>query len=302
MGCMYPRFALPIGLTLLLAVACTASPGGSPTPTPTPTPSQPTVSPAPTPPAAFYLRMYTTQALPPDATFNWLPRLTIADNTVIDANVAIVMIYPGPLFIQPVARSITDAGIAAIADEANGLGLLGDATDFSPEAPMPGAAQSHIDIVVDGATHELTGSADLPLNCGRDGCAADPGTPEAFTLFWQDLQNLDGWLAGELGGTAPYQPDRLAVLLADPQDDASLPQRPMAWPLETKFADFGVPFTGSRCATVSGEELDLLLPAVQAANQLTVFVDSEGVAQSLVVRVVVPGEPSPCGDQAVSDR
>jgi hypothetical protein len=45
---------------------------------------------------------------------------------------------------------------------------------------------------------------------------------------------------------------------------------------------------------VSGADVTRLVPVVKQSNQLTRFVDSSGVKNSLVVRVLVPGEPGPC--------
>jgi hypothetical protein len=50
----------------------------------------------------------------------------------------------------------------------------------------------------------------------------------------------------------------------------------------------------NRCAVVSGADLGKLEPVVKQSNQLTRFVDSAGVKDSLQVRVMVPGEPNPC--------
>ena len=47
-------------------------------------------------------------------------------------------------------------------------------------------------------------------------------------------------------------------------------------------------------AGVTGADLAKLEPVVKQANQLTRFVDSANVKDSLLVRVLVPGEPSPC--------
>jgi hypothetical protein len=68
------------------------------------------------------------------------------------------------------------------------------------------------------------------------------------------------------------------------------------WPLATPFASFGTPMgsVDNRCAVVSGADLAKLLPAVQAGNQLTRFVDSQGVERSLQARVLLPGETGPC--------
>jgi hypothetical protein len=69
-----------------------------------------------------------------------------------------------------------------------------------------------------------------------------------------------------------------------------------AWPLKTPLASFGSAFGGTadRCDVVSGADLAALVPVVKQSNQLTRFVDAQGAKDSLVVRVLVPGEPSPC--------
>jgi hypothetical protein len=51
----------------------------------------------------------------------------------------------------------------------------------------------------------------------------------------------------------------------------------------------------NRCAVVTGADLATLEPVVKQSNQLTRFVDSENVKDSLEVRALVPGEPSLCG-------
>jgi len=63
-----------------------AAPTPSPVPTPTAQPS-PVITPQPSPESAFYLRAWYTQALPPSATFSWLPMATIADGQYLDGNV-----------------------------------------------------------------------------------------------------------------------------------------------------------------------------------------------------------------------
>src|SRR2546423_4712457 len=111
-------------LSLFVVAACSSLvPRGSPSPfTPTVSPSpvpasaSPTPAPSPSPVsvpshgptagAGFYLRAAYVQALPPRGTFAWLPVLTIANGSVLDGNVAIPAIYPGPLMIVPASRWI----------------------------------------------------------------------------------------------------------------------------------------------------------------------------------------------------
>jgi hypothetical protein len=245
-------------------------------------------------PAGFYLRAWQTQALAPQYTFPWLPMTTIADGKYIDGNIAVPAIYPGPLYVSPVARSISGADVNAIVAEAQKLGLLGSRTDFNEKA-MPGSITAHISITIDGATRELTGSA---AGMGAvDGASAQPGTAAAFDLFWQKLSTLNLWLT-DLGQSAAYQPERLAVLTmplgADDANPAVTPGQ-TNWPLTATFADFGTPYGGAgRCAVVTGADLAKVLPVVQAANAITRFVDSAGQIRILSVRALVPGEGSLC--------
>lgn len=269
----------------------------SPTSHVTPTPSP---SPSPTPGAAFYLRAWYTQALPPNVTFNWLPVLTIADGTVIDGNVAIPMIYPGPLVVVPNARWISDAGIAAIIDEATRLGLLTDRTDFTGGGVMPGGRSGQLELLVDGVRRILTGNPDVAPACTRPPCDAAPGSPAAFAAFWAELTNLDPLLGGELGAFVPFQPERIALLFTAPVPaEPGLGQPQVPWPLDSTFDAVGVEFPGqqgARCVTLSGDDLAALWPALLSANQLTTFVDNADSSRSFVVAVLVPGEDSPCPD------
>ncbi len=292
---MRKTFAL-ILLTALLTACAGAAPSPSPSPNPLPTPS-PSPIPSPNPEADLYLRASYAQALPPPATFAWLPMLTIDEGTVIDGNVAVPAIYPGPLLITPIARSISDAGIAAIIAEARRMGLLNGVTDFTG-GPMPGARVGQLLLTIDGVDYELVGDPERAVQCANR-CA--PGTPEAFAAFWQELSFLDPWIGAELGAPGQYNPERVAVLLTPPAPpEPGLEQQPVTWPLDESFFDLGVEFpgqAGARCATFSGADLDKVLPVLLAANQLTVFHDIVDGQASLLAVVLVPGAGSPCPDE-----
>ena len=285
----------PAAMAMAFLLAACATPGPTPPPTP---PASPSPAPSPSPGAeGLYLRAWLTQALPPDGTFGWLPTLTISDGLAIDGNVAIPMIFPGPLLIMPNARQISGEGQAAIVQVANDLGLLEGATDLTGDGLMPGAPTAHVLITVDGKSVEIIGDPNAFGRCapGDLRCVPEPQTPEAFAFFWARLGHLDDWLGDELGPTVAFVPERMAVVTREPAEQ-DMGANFAAWPLETPFADFGEPWvlTGSRCATVTGEGLEVLLPELAAANQLTVFVDQPGEQRALLVRPLVPGEPSPC--------
>jgi hypothetical protein len=239
----------------------------------------------------FYLRAWETQALAPQYTFTRLSIVTISDGQLIDGRVAIPAIYPGPLWIGPSARPISTTGIASIVSEARSLGLLGAKSDFT-DGGVAGATTGHVQMVVEGVTYDLTGSVSV-----SDGVSATPGTAAAFEAFWQKLADTTGWLGTALGAATPYEPARLAVLAMPPvEPSAGINANEVPWPLVTPFNSFGTAYggTGNRCAVVSGADLAKLLPVVKQSNQLTRFVDGDGVKDSLLVRVLVPGEASPC--------
>ena len=274
-------------------------PSAEPSPAPSAAPSS-TPRPVASPGCSFYLRAWYTQSLPPINTFAWLPPVTIADGTYINGNIAVPAIYPGPLLISPVARSISDACTAALMNEAVRLGLLSGKTDFTGGAAMPGARLGQLEIVINDNRYQLTGNPDATLICSSAPCDATPGTPEAFTAFWRDIGLLYSWMPDELGPSAPYVPDRIALLLTVPEaPDPSMQPVPVDWPFATPLAQAGHPYagqTGASCMTLSGSDLEVMLPILQSANQLTVFVDHDGTTRAPIARVLVPGEPSPCND------
>ena len=254
----------------------------------------PSATPAsPAPIGGFYLQAWQTQALAPQNTFGWLPAVTIAGGQYMDGRVAVPMIYPGPLYIGLSERSISANGVATIVAEARADGLLGDKSDFTA-AGLVGSITAHIRLVVDGVTHDLTG----PLPTDASTTFTGSGTASAFTAFWNRLGTIDTWLPAELGQSVAYAPASIAVLVAPPADaQGAITAKEVAWPLASPFSTFGAPFGGSvyRCAAVTGDDLAKLLPVVQASNALTRFVDSTGAKMSLQVRVLLPGEASPCG-------
>ena len=290
----FSSLAVLAGLGLLVLSGCVAGTGGRASSSPAAS-SAPEASATPggSPAAGFYLRAWQTQALAPQYTFGGLPVVTIADGRYIDGRVAVPAIYPGPIYIGPFERTISAKGVEAIVAEARADGLLGDKADFS-DPRLVGGITAHIRLVVDGVTHDLTG----PMPTDATTTAAAPGTASAFAAFWNRIGTIDFWLAAELGQSEPYSPASIAVLLTPPADAAAgITASEVAWPLASPFSAFGGPYGGSvyRCATVTGADLAKLLPVVQASNALTRFVDSTGAKVSLQVRVLLPGEASPCG-------
>ena len=279
-----PFAGLPLVAMLLAACAGSA-------PSPTPEPSAPAG-------AAFRLRLTTVQALPPSATFGWLPQLVIkADGRVLQAG-AVPAIFPGPL-VQPIfARQLSPAGWARIVAAARAAGLLSGAVDFTGGQMPPGSAATRLEIVADGRVYEMTGDPSRVIQCIQAPCVAPPGTPEAFAGFVQAVSDPAS-IAGpaELGPDVAYVPEGYAVIVGAVPDDQGIPQPPMAWPLGG-FAAFGKPLadgSGGRCGVITGQDAAALHASLNAARQTTAWRDPvDGSLHGLVVRVLLPGDGDLC--------
>lgn len=286
--------ALSAATLVLVLAACSgaAAPSASPAPT-----GAPTASPVPSGVVqGTVFRAWTTQALPPAATFSWGSTAVIADGQLIVSG-PIPMIFPGPLMPNLIQRSITPAGIDRIFEAAHAAGLLAGPTDLTG-GTAPGGMTAHLLFLLDGQEREVIGDPNKVMMCIAAPCVPPAGSPEAFGQFWSQVNDVAAIADGELGPEQHYQPTRLAVLVTDPpKDDPQLKPGLAEWPLSTPLREFGTAFGGDtdRCGVVEGADLALLLPAAQEANALTRWTDGTTGGRVLVVRPLVPGEPSPCG-------
>ena len=283
-------------VTLLLA-ACGggALPSGLTPAFPDPTPVQ-SRDPAST---WFWLRASVTQALPPVEVFSMAvmqPYVRITGDGLVVTLDPVPAIFPGPLVPNLQASQLSEAGRTAILASAKELGLLSGPTDFSSGEPVMGGVSGRIELTVDGNLVTLTGDPTASIQCTATPCEPQPaGSAAAFAQFWHRLGDLSSWIPDELGPESAYEAPAYAILVGPaPEPDPNLPQAPMDWPLEQPLALFGGPVgDGSyRCGTVTGADAATLLPALQAANQLTPWVQDSSTSATfgLAVRPMVPGE------------
>ena len=298
------RLASPwiVALTAAALISgCVASVGSSPgTPSasaPSTTPSAPsTPSPSGATDSTYRLRATMTQATPPVTRFGWLPVVAITGDLRVVASGPMIEIYPAPLLPNLQARPITDDGYARIVEQARTLGLLSGKTDFTAPDPLMGAQLGRIELLADGVRHDLVGDPSRVIVCVAAPCTPAPGTPEAFAAFWQSISDLT-WLGADLGPEAPYVAEAYALLVGvEPVEEPALSPKVVTWPLDTPLASFGTPVGNEpapRCGTVRGADAVTLRPSLEAANQLTRWVDkgaAAGSGTSLQVRPMVPGE------------
>jgi hypothetical protein len=232
-----------------------------------------------------------------------MPSLLITDDLVAIQAGAIPAIYPGPLVAPLFGARLTEEGWSTVVDEAESLGLLSGATDFTGGAMPMGAAAGRLELVVDGRTFDLTGDPTRIVRCGTQRCIPEPRTPEAFAAFWSRLTDLEGWLGAGIGPQEPWTPGAYAVLVGPPAaEEPPLTGEPLPWPFEGPSSSFGDVLAGDptqRCGTVSGNAAASLTAALANANQLTrwrdpVAPDAPEALLGLVVRPLLPGEADPC--------
>lgn len=280
---------------LVVLVAAVLGAGACSAAAQAPAASQP--SPAP---RTMWLRLATTQAIPPANAFAVGPVVVIRSDGAYVTPGPVREIYPGPLVPPLSARTIAAAGMTGILDEARRLGLLAGPSGFSGGVTPPGAVTGRIELTVDGRLVTLTGDPGRQVNCIGPACQPAAGSAEAFATFWQELQQPAAWLADAIGPETAFAPSGYAILVGPPPAaDRALGARIADWPLAQSLATFGSPVANGtmRCGTVTGVDADVLRPALAAADQLTQWTQDPATraAFGLTVRPLIADE-DPCAE------
>ena len=302
---MRPRVTLL--LLGVLSLACTdggaASPTpsgpGSPGPSPGASPGAPSPSPGPsgdpTDSRDLVLRVESGGGLAGDSLAAiMIPHVSVyADGRVIMQG-AQIEIYPGPALPPLLVTRLTPAGLQRVIDAAEDAGLVGPDRHYDLRGIVD-ATTTTFTVAADGRTHIVSAYA-LGLEEGFEG-QLDPTELQArraLTAFQALFFDLPGWLGPDvLADGLPYAFDDIRIIARPGAiEDPAVPQRPIAWPLDTPLARFGDPFPmgeGARCGTVSGDDLETLLPRLQQATEITAWTSGDERYQ-LLLRPLLPDE------------
>jgi hypothetical protein len=243
------------------------------------------------------LRMDTSGGfVAPQTTLQQIPAFSLYGDGLTITQGAQMEIYPGPALPSVIVTQITPEGVQALVQAALDAGL--GANHSYTTMTISDMPTSTFTLMTNGVAYTTSVYA---LGAGG-GTAPGMSSSEraaraGLEKFSAELSDLRGSLPqGSVGADKQYTPEGLRVFVQPPQPapDPALDQKAATWPLSTPLSRFGkpapgLPGTGTRCGTVTGSDLDRLLPLARSANQLTPW-RSDGATFSLVFRVLLPDE------------
>lgn len=288
------RLARPAALLAVaaIAVACVGSAGAAaPTPTPSPKPVDPD--------KVIFRVSWDGGFVSPDMLLGRLPIVVVyADGRVITQGPQIE-IFPGPFMPNLIEHTLSEEALQRLIDLAREKDLL-----KTVHYDVPGiadAADTVLEINLDGKSYRV--SAYALAEAGFDGevgpaADIDEATREGRAALREFIDALTGVPAADfVDEEHPYAFDalRLYARTADIVEDSEFPgeQPPVAWPLEDlAMAGEAVDnpaIDGLRCQVIEGDDLETVLPLLNAANQLSVF-ESGDAFYALIAVPLLPGE------------
>ncbi len=202
-----------------------------------------------------------------------------------------IEIYPGPALPNLLQQQLNEDAVQEILRAAEDAGLFGPDADYGYPCVMD-AGTTTFTLNERGRTHVISAYA-LGLDAGE--CPdVDTEARDRLARFSNRLFDLASWLpAGSVGEEEPFAFDELRIhVQAYAGRDDELEQTPQEWPLGTPlagFGDIGGPVPDTRCGTVSGTDLETLMPLLRSANELTPWT-SGGDRYRLILRPLLPDE------------
>jgi hypothetical protein len=286
------RLARPAAFLLasLSLVACVASAGAL---NPTPPPSS---APDPVDPNTPVFRVrWEGGFVTPEMLLGRLPIVVVyADGRVITQG-PVPAIYPGPLMPNLQERTISAAALERLIELAREKNLLRTVHyDYPGIADAPDTV---LEIELDGTSYRVSAYALAEAAIDLSAGGLDQAAIDGRAALREFIDALTGIPASDFVDVEhPYAFDGLRIYAGKavvvPNSELPGEQPAVDWPLED-LATAGDPVDNSplevRCQVVDGEDLDEVLPLLQAANSLQTFRSGDEL-YSLTVVPLYPGE------------
>lgn len=230
--------------------------------------------------------------VPVEVAVTTVPTVTVlADGTVLTL-APVLAIFPGPAITPVQSTSVSTDQVDELVELAESLGLDDDDLNFG-QPPVADAPDTTVTIAFASGT--VTHSANA---LGLGDLAGPEGNPGSATAGvsaqeQENRRNLQAFLDALHAlppGEEIHRPSVVAVYDLGPyRADAELTQNPVDWPLDqVPPASDGVP---GECLAVNGNDVEVLLAALETANSLTPWV-VDADQRSLAFRPVLPGQPA----------
>jgi len=232
--------------------------------------------------------------------FEWnlanMPLVSLFGDGLLVAPGPQIEIYPGPALPAVTQQRLTPDAVQRILVAARDAGLF-QSRDLGNmgNAAIADAPTTTFTVAAGGQTFTTSVYALDELGARPDGMDPDEYRARQDLLAFESKVLDLGWLPeGSTSDQGPYEPSGLRIFVSDYRPSEGLVEPPIAWPLSPALADFGQPLSdtpaqGWRCGTVTGPDLDVLLPLVERANQLSPWT-SGGARFGLVFRPLLPDE------------
>lgn len=246
----------------------------------------------PSGPGDLVLRMEVSGGLlPPSAALRAIPGFSLyGDGRVVTVG-PMIEIYPPPALPPLIVQKLSEDGIQAILAAAGDAGLLGPDRTYDDPRIMD-AGTTTFTVNAGGGRHVVSAYA---LGYGSPPPdEADAGALRRLASFSEKLWDLPSWIpASAIGEESEFAFTQLRIVpLPYEEIPDDVRQAPTDWPLGEPLATFGEPYEGlaqARCGVVAGVDLELLLPAIEASNEITPWRSGDAVYQ-LVARPLLPDE------------
>ena len=286
------RLARPAALLMvaLVATACVSAVGAAPSGSPSDKPTDPD--------QVIFRVSWDGGFVTPETLLGRLPLIVVyADGRVVTQGPQL-LIYPGPLMPNLVEHTLSPSGLERLIELARNHDLL--KTIHYDYPGIADAAETVLEINLEGKTYRVSAYAlaeasDLEIPTGD--VALDPAVIEGRAALRAFVDALTGIPESDfVDDEHPLDVTAVRIYAAKavivPNSELPGEQPAVAWPLED-LATAGDAVENSpmdvRCQVIDGDDLDTVLPLLQAANSLQTF-ESEGELYSFTVRPLLPGE------------
>lgn len=203
-----------------------------------------------------------------------------------------IEIYPQPALPNLLVRRVTEDGVQEILGAARAAGLMDGDANY-PNDCVADVPDTVFTVAADGSTSVVSATA-LGFDDDETCEGMDVEARSKLAAFQNRLGDLERWLPkGSVGAEGSYEYDELRIFVLPYQGDPNLPQEPTPWPLDQPLASFGKAaadgLEGTRCGSVTAQDLETLRPSLETANQLTPW-ESGGERYRLLLRPLLPDE------------